>query len=438
MRFRRFAFAILAILVVFLLASGVYNLPLVHERVSWRLAGLRASVYHILRPPEQAVFIPQVQAEATSLPPLEALPRSATSTLLPAPTRTPRPPGPSFTPQPSPTATLSPTSIPDQVILTGIVHEYQQINNCGPATLAMALSFWGWQGSQVDTRAFLRPAFATVDDKNVSPEEMVAYVERFTSLRALVRVGGELETLKALVAAGFPVIIEKGFQPPKEDWMGHYEVINGYDDSRGRFLTQDSYIMADFPRPYDQVTDRWWRDFNYVYLVVYPPERETEVMAVLGPQADPQYNFEHAALTALDETASLAGRDLFFAWYNYGTNLVGLLDYPAAARAYDQAFAVYAGLPEEERPWRTLWYQGGPYAAYYHTGRYQDVIELANTTLSFLLQPGLEESYYWRGLAKENLGDAEGALTDLSKAASLNPNYTLAVSALRDRGAPLP
>ena len=32
----------------------------------------------------------------------------------------------------------------------------------------MALSFWGWQGDQRDTRAYLRPNFATVDDKNVN------------------------------------------------------------------------------------------------------------------------------------------------------------------------------------------------------------------------------------------------------------------------------
>jgi len=324
------------------------------------------------------------------------------------------------------------------VILTGIKHEYQQMNNCGPATLAMALSFWGWNGDQRDTRRFLRPNFANVDDKNVSPEEMATYVETFSELKALVRVGGNIDLLKQLVAAGFPVIIEKGFQPPKEDWMGHYEVINGYDDSRNRFITQDSYIMADFPLPYDQVSERWWRDFNHVYLVIYPPERENEVRAILGPDSDPTHNYERAAQRARDDTATLSGRDQFFAWYNLGTNQVSLTDYTAAAQAYDQAFAVYASLEEEERPWRTLWYQTGPYAAYYHTGRYQDVLNLANTTLSFLSNPILEETLYWRGLAKEALGDIQGGIKDLTRSAELNPNFLLAAEALRARGAPVP
>ncbi len=441
MRNRWLAVTTLILLAVCLMGFVVYNIPSVHERLSWRLADLRSRLYYAINPPEQVVFVPQeqqAQVEAIVQATMAALQPFATPTPLPTLTPVPTQTGPTATPEPSPTVTPSPTPIPEKVILNGLTHEYQQMNNCGPATLAMALSFWGWQGDQRDTRLFLRPNFASVDDKNVSPEEMVVFVERFTGLKALVRVGGELDLLKRLVAAGFPVIIEKGFQPPKEDWMGHYEVINGYDDSRDRFITQDAYIMADFPLPYEQVSGRWWRDFNYVYLVIYAPERETEVLAILGAHADPQYNHLQAAQKAQEETAVLSGRDLFFAWFNLGTNLVALEDYPAAAQAYDRAFAIYARLPEQERPWRTLWYQVGPYAAYYHSGRYQDVISLANTTLSFLRQPGLEESYYWRGLAKEGLGDAEGALKDLTKAASLNPNFTLAVEALRSRNVPVP
>ena len=71
-----------------------------------------------------------------------------------------------------------------------------------------------------------------------------------------------------------------------------------------------------------------------------------------------------------------------------------------------------------------LWYQTGPYEAYYLTGRYQDVINLVNQTLSFLGSPILEESLYWRGLAREGLGDLEGAAADLIKAAEINPTST--------------
>jgi hypothetical protein len=408
------------------------------------MENLRAQVYYYFNPPQAKVFIPQDQVAAVVQATLQALDltlgevRPTPALIVATATPTPFPLSPTETPWPSPTPAVQPTPIPEKVILKGIVHEYQKMNNCGPATLAMALTYWGWQGDQRDTRRYLRPNFATVDDKNVSPAEMVAYVEQFTSLKALVRVGGEVEWLKRLVAAGFPVIIEKGFQPPKEDWMGHYEVINGYDEARQRFIAQDSYIMPDFPLPYADLEERWWRDFNYVFLVIYPPEKESDLVQLLGPQADSAYNYRYAAQKALDEISRLEGRDLFFAWFNRGSNLTALGDYAAAAQAYDQAFALYAALPEHERPWRVLWYQFGPYQAYYESGRYQDVIRLANTTLSFLAQPVLEEALYWRGLAKDALGDQEGAIADLTRAVKLNPNFAPAVDELHRRGLQAP
>jgi tetratricopeptide (TPR) repeat protein len=46
-------------------------------------------------------------------------------------------------------------------------------------------------------------------------------------------------------------------------------------------------------------------------------------------------------------------------------------------------------------------------------------------------KPVLEETYYWRGMAKEALGDRAGAVEDLTRAAALNPNSTPAAEELR-------
>ena len=396
----------------------LYNLPPVHERLAWRVANLRVQVRRALNPPEQVVFVPQEQVDAIVQATLQALTASpnAESTTIPA---TPTVPGSTPTPLPSPTATTTSTPLPAQALLTGIRHEFQKFNNCGPANLSMALSYWGWSGDQLDTAAFLRPGEY---DKNVNPAEMVAFVEEATDLAALARVGGDLQTLKRFIAAGFPVVIEKGYDPAHDDWMGHYLTLNGYDDAQSLFIAQDSLIMPDFPLPYDLVEQRW-RDFNYVYLVIYPPAREAEVLSLLGSQADERSNFDYAAQLADQETSSLTGRDQFFAWFNLGSNRVALEDYAGAAEAYDQAFAIYPTIPQEERPWRAMWYMDGPYAAYYHTGRYQDVINLADNTFFALGEYTLEESFYWRGLAKEALEDLNGAIFDLRKAVELNPNY---------------
>jgi hypothetical protein len=440
---KKIVILVLVVLVVVacgLLGALVYQFPPIHDRLSWRLDNLRTRIRYSLNPPELAVFVPQ---EQTSLEITEAY-QDPEPTFTPddgptlTPTISPTPQGPTVTPTVTPSPTLSPTSIPEAVLLNGITHEYQQMNNCGPATLSMALTFWGWLGDQRDTRAFLRPNFATFDDKNVSPYEMATYVESQTQLSAVVRVGGDIDILKHLIAAGFPVIIEKGFQPPKEDWMGHYALITGYDDTRNRFITQDSYIMPDFPVPYGDLSGQWWRDFNNVYLVIYPLDRRSDLFAVLGPQIDPVGNYGSAAQNARQEIENLTGRDQFFAWYNLGTNLLGITDYVGAAYAYDQAFELYADLPEDERPWRLLWYQVGPYEAYFHSRRYQDVITLANQTLSFLGAPVLEESLYWRGLSKEALGDLEGAIADLVKAAEINPTSTDVLVQLQRLGVAFP
>ncbi len=197
----------------------------------------------------------------------------------------------------------------------------------------MALSFWDWDGDQRPVADFTKP---NPRDKNVMPYELAAYVEEQTEFDVLVRVGGDLQLLKGLIAAGFPVIVEKGFEGAGfEDWMGHYEVVSGYDDSTGKFTVQDSYIMADLPLDYEEM-DRYWRHFNYTYLVIYPPDREAELLDILGPAADEEANYRAAAQRASDEIFSSTGRPRFFAWFNRGTNLAALQDYAGAAAAYDE------------------------------------------------------------------------------------------------------
>jgi len=369
----------------------IYNLPPFHESLSWRLANLQTRVRRMVNPPEQVVFVPQEQLDANVQSTLAAMTPSPlpSDTLGPGSTPTAPDPTTSLVPTPSPTMSPSPTPIPGQFLLTGIRHEYQQFNNCGPANLSMALSFWGWEGNQSDTGGYLRHSSF---DKNVMPGEMQSFVLENTPYQALTRVGGDLQTIKKLLAAGFPVVIEKGYDPPDDDWMGHYLTLNGYDD------------------------------------------QQEQLASILGAQFDETANHEYALQKARQEIEELQGRELYFAWFNLGSSLLALEDYAGAAAAYDQAFAVYPTIPEDERPWRVMWYQDGPYEAYYHMARYQDIINLANTTFFALGEYTLEESFYWRGMAKQALDDYNGAVFDLKKAVELNPRYTPALIALDELG----
>ncbi len=315
------------------------------------------------------------------------------------------------------------TGLPSAARLEGFRHEYQGWNNCGPATLAITLSYYSWPGDQFTAAVWLKP---NPEDKNVSAWQMAEYVDRFTEERALVRYGGDLNLLRRLIVNGFPVVVTAGYEPEGYDWMGHYLLAMGYDDDAGTILTQDTFLGPDTLYSQEEF-DRFWRHFNRQYLVVYPPEREAELLALLGDQADPQQNAAHALDVARQEAA--ANTDDPFAWFNMGTSFELLGMYAQAAVAFDQARNAGEGLP-----WRMLWYQFGPFEAYYHTGRFQDVLDLAAYNLATTPdgEHPIEETYYYAGLAREALGEHDRAVSNLRQAVFLNPNFAPAVEALTD------
>jgi tetratricopeptide (TPR) repeat protein len=158
--------------------------------------------------------------------------------------------------------------------------------------------------------------------------------------------------------------------------------------------------------------------------VVYPIAREAELLGLLGDYADSDWSSRRALEVAKAETTSLTGVDQYFAAFNVGTSHVNLKQYIDAAYAYDYAFQLYAGLPDnDQRPFRMLWYQTGPYFAYYYSTRYQDVINLANATFNTIGDDTLEESWYWRGMAELALGSTETAIADFRESVRLHPDF---------------
>jgi tetratricopeptide (TPR) repeat protein len=113
---------------------------------------------------------------------------------------------------------------------------------------------------------------------------------------------------------------------------------------------------------------------------------------------------------------------------------VYLQDYDAAATAFDTAFSIYPDIKDDDRPYRILWYETGPYEAYYASGRYQDVINLANQTLGYMSEPALEESYYWRALSYVALGDTTRAIADLRTSLEYHPGFAPSVVLLKQLG----
>ena len=75
-----------------------------------------------------------------------------------------------------------------------------------------------------------------------------------------------------------------------------------------------------------------------------------------------------------------------------------------------------------------LWYQFGPFEAFYHTGRYDEVIALADTVAATTQY--LEEIHIWRGLALAALGQHAEAQAEIDAALAFNPNSLAAQDAL--------
>jgi len=414
------------ILTLVALAVGMYLVPQVRERVNWRVEQLRMQVMSIIRPPEKVVFVPQ----KTTLP---TLPIEFTATPVPTVLQT-------VVSTNQLTATVDPASLstplPPFVEIKGVryIDQHNAPNYCAPSTLAMGLSYWGWRGSREDVARVIKPY---KEDYNVMPYEMENFTLSNAGLQSITRIGGTSDLLKSLVAGGFPVLIEKGVYlldlANKVSWMGHYNLVTGYDDANGEFIVQDAYLGADHRFKY-QALENEWRSFNYLFMVIYTPEKEQTLMDIIGQYKDEDVANRKAYEIATLEISNFTDINQFFAWYNRGTSMVKLKDFNGAAEAFDQAFAIYQTLPEDTRPFRMVWYQTGPYQAYYYTNRFQDVINLADVSLSVANHPGLEESNYWRAMGYSAIGKNKEAIADLQLSLKIHPGFEPSVQLLQQLG----
>ena len=390
----------------------VLQIPAINSRVAWRYEVAKTYAKNVLNPV------------------------GAVPTAIPNPTSTPSPATPTapFTPTAAvvaatvpATPTLAPP--PPQAFLSSPPYEKQNPNNCGPAALSMMLHMFGWTGDQTTISDVIKPVNG---DRNVNPEEMAYWVHNFAGwLRMEYRVGGDIETLKRLLAASYPVIIEgtTALNPddtgwPDDDlWAAHYLLLTGYDDTAQTFTAQDAYRGPDKKISYEQL-EAEWKPFNYLYLVVYLPERAAEVQAVLGPNWDPDVNRQNALATA--QAATVADPNDAFAWFNVGSNLVYFERYEEANAAYDHARQL--GLPQ-----RMFRYQFGPFIANFQAHRTEDLLALTDYALQRTEMS--EETWLWHGWGLYRQGDTNGAIEDWRKALSVHPGYEDALYALNFVGA---
>jgi hypothetical protein len=394
-----------------IIGAIVYQIPAVKTRLAWRIDIALTYLRGVVDPVKPF----PTPAETAILPTL-----SPTNTPTSLPTLVPN--QPTATREPTATPQPSPTPIPGKVELPPPLWEQQGANNCGPATMALYLRFYGWEGTQQEIADVVKPI---PEDRNVNPDELVYYVRTHVGwLGADFRVGGDLQLLRQLIARGFPVMIEESFffdtpyWPNDDLWAAHYLLVTGYDETAHTFTGQDSFHG---PNQVIAATtlDSYWQIFNRVYLLVYPTTREEALKQLLGDNWDPNLNRQHALDVAKAETEATPNNA--YAWFNLGSNLVYFERYGEAASAYDTARSL--GLYQ-----RMLRYQFGPFFAYFNDGETDEL--MAVTEYALQRTPNSEEALLWHGWAEYRLGKKAEAIADWENALKAHPGYQDAQYAL--------
>ncbi|MCS6826931.1 MAG: C39 family peptidase [Caldilinea sp.] len=331
---------------------------------------------------------------------------------------------PTATPVPTPSLPIAPAQ--PSALLSGVRHEWQTWNNCGPAALAMTLSYYGSPLDQAAIGAVLR---TSPDDKNVSPSELVDFA-RAQGYTAELYVNGNAKLLKTLIGNGFPVLLETWHERAPGDGIGHYRLAVGYDDAAGRWTLYDSldYTGLISAQPYAGIRmsydrlDRLWKVFNRTFLLVHPAERTPLVRAILAAHGfEPEQMWRDAEARARSEL-EIDPTDVF-AWFNLGSSLTRQGRTAEAVAAFERALEI--GLPE-----RMLWYQFTPLEAYVAEGRPQEVLALTDAV--FEETESVEELFYWRARAFLVLGEVGAAQEAVARSLALAPNFAPALTLQRE------
>jgi len=284
-------------------------------------------------------------------------------------------------------------SLPEKKTLSGGTHTFQSFNNCGPASLSMAFSYYGIALSQAELGRQLRPYQNTIgdnDDKSVTLAEM-AEVASNQGFVAYHRPGGNEELVKRLISEGWPVISRTWLKP--DDDIGHYRVIKGYDEVTKEFIQDDSLQGKDIRYSYSSF-NRLWQAFNYEFLVLVPENKQAAAEAILGGTADPKQSWEEA-LELADTQLRSDSRDVY-AQFNRSVALYHLGRYSESVEAFT---AVSSRLPS-----RMLWYQIEPLLAYYQLQEYAMVLSLSEDIL-INENRAFSELHQLRGLIFTRQGD---------------------------------
>lgn len=163
---------------------------------------------------------------------------------------------------------------PASAYLPGIVHWPQTYNNCGPASVAGVLGYYGVKISQAEVQKVLRPT----GEGYMSAEGIDGYVKTF-GLRATRFKAGEIGHLKRLLDKGIPVLVLQWLDRPGH--IPHFRIVRGYDDANRVVWVSDPYFGGEAYISYaDFMT--LWDVYNREFIPIYPKDWTSKIEAILN------------------------------------------------------------------------------------------------------------------------------------------------------------
>lgn len=319
---------------------------------------------------------------------------------------------------PSPTSKLVLQTPPPSKILANNYYIYQTFNNCGPAALSMALSYYAifetQQALGQELRPFQNPQ-GDNDDKSVTLEELAEKSKDF-NLVPYHRPNGNTQMIKLFITYDIPVIART--LTKAQDDIGHYRVVKGYDSTEQNLIQDDSLQGKNLIYSYEDFNILWKR-FNYEYLVLAPLDKIEIANTILGENADFKKAWENGVKAAQKEVNDNP-QDID-ARFNLSVTLYNAGDYKRSTEEFEKV--------ENQLPFRTLWYQIEPIQAYYELGNYSRVFEITDKILN-TYNRAFSELYIIRGNIYLKQGNIEAARQEFEKAVFYNQNLKSAQEAL--------
>ena len=294
-------------------------------------------------------------------------------------------------------------------------HVYQTFNNCGPATLSMALKWYGINAPQEELASKMRPyqhPKGDNDDKTIFTYEFVDWAKEY-GVEAVGRVNGDINLIKRFISNGFPVVVKTWLKQGED--IGHFRFVTGYDEEKQIIYFDDSY---DGPNEKIKYYDflSLWQPFNYSYIVLYQKNSEPVVKKIIGQDWDERVSYQNALIRA--EKESEKDSTNIYPLFNISTTSYNLGNYEKSVEAYEEV--------QDRFPRRMLWYQIEPIKSYFELKDYDKVFEITGN----ILENGnraFSELYFIRGEIYLAQGLDEKAKEQFDLAIKYNENFKEAV-----------